>query len=79
MARKPPYPTEAATRRDRLVMAVVSLTENDDWERVRLSTHPKFLAIIERSRAAHTSRARGSRQPRCGDGSACWAATDGGP
>jgi hypothetical protein len=54
MARKPPYPTEAATRRDRLVMAVVSLTENDDWERVRLSTHPKFLAIIERSRAAHT-------------------------
>lgn len=41
------------TRRGRPVMAVVPLTENDDWESVRLSTHPKFLAIIERSRASH--------------------------
>lgn len=40
------------TRRGRPVMAVVPLTENDDWESVRLSTHPKFMAIIERSRAS---------------------------
>lgn len=25
--------------------------ENADWETVQLSTHPQFLAIIERSRA----------------------------
>ncbi len=38
------------TRRGRPVMAVVPLTKNDDWESVRLSTHPKFLALVERSR-----------------------------
>ena len=32
------------------VAALVSL-ENADWETVRLSNHPKFLALIERSRA----------------------------
>lgn len=31
------------------VAALVSL-ENADWETVRLSTHPQFLALIERSR-----------------------------
>jgi antitoxin (DNA-binding transcriptional repressor) of toxin-antitoxin stability system len=41
------------TRRGRPVMAVVPLTKNDDWESVTLSRHPKFLAIIERSRASH--------------------------
>ena len=31
------------------IAALVSL-ENADWETVRLSTHPQFLALIERSR-----------------------------
>ena len=31
------------------VAALVSL-ENRDWETVRLSSHPEFLALIERSR-----------------------------
>ena len=31
------------------VAALVSL-ENADWETVRLSSHPEFLALIERSR-----------------------------
>ena len=32
------------------VAALVSL-ENADWETVKLSNHPKFLALIQRSRA----------------------------
>ena len=28
------------------------LTEYDDWESVSLSTNPKFMEIIERSRAS---------------------------
>jgi len=32
------------------VAALVSL-ENTDWETVKLSNHPQFLALIERSRA----------------------------
>jgi len=32
------------------VAALVSL-ENADWETVRLSAHPQFLALIERSRS----------------------------
>ena len=32
------------------VAALVSI-ENVDWETVTLSTHPKFLALIEQSRA----------------------------
>ena len=34
------------------VAALVSI-ENADLETVSLSTHPKFLALIERSRARH--------------------------
>lgn len=30
--------------------ALVSI-ENADWETIRLSTHPQFIALIERSRA----------------------------
>lgn len=32
------------------VAALISL-ENADWETVRLSNHPEFLALIQRSRA----------------------------
>ncbi|MGA2956013.1 MAG: hypothetical protein ABSF48_09850 [Thermodesulfobacteriota bacterium] len=38
----------------RPVAALVSI-ENADLETVTLSTHPKFLALIERSRARHQS------------------------
>ena len=31
------------------IAALVSV-ENADWETVRLSTHPQFLALLERSR-----------------------------
>ena len=34
------------------VAALVSL-ENADWETVRLSSHPEFLALIQRSRTRH--------------------------
>jgi len=34
------------------VVAVMPLTEFDDWESVSLSTNPRFMAIIERSRAS---------------------------
>lgn len=39
------------TRRGRPVVAVMPLTKYDDWESVSLSTNPRFMAIIERSRA----------------------------
>ncbi len=34
------------------VLAVLIATPNSDWESVSLSMNPKFLAIIERSRAS---------------------------
>jgi prevent-host-death family protein len=37
------------TRDGRPVAALVSV-ENTDWETIRLSTHPEFLALIEQSR-----------------------------
>lgn len=40
------------TRRGKPVIAVMPLTPYDDWESVSLSTNPKFMAIIERSRAS---------------------------
>lgn len=41
------------TKRGKPVIALVPLTKYDDWESVSLSTNPRFLAIIERSTAAH--------------------------
>ena len=38
------------TERGKPVAALVPI-QNADWETVRLSTHPGFLALIERSRA----------------------------
>jgi len=38
------------TVRGKPVAALVSV-ENADWETVTLSTHPQFIALIERSRA----------------------------
>lgn len=40
------------TRQGRPVMAVMPLTKYDDWESVSLATNPKFMEIIERSRAS---------------------------
>ena len=44
------------TKDGKPVVAVMPLTKYDDWESVLLSTNPKFMAIIERSRA--NARAR---------------------
>lgn len=38
------------TERGKPIAALVPI-ENADWETVKLSTHPEFLALIERSRA----------------------------
>jgi hypothetical protein len=38
-------------------MAVMPLTKYDDWESVSLAVNPKFMEIIERSRAS--ARAHG--------------------
>lgn len=40
------------TRRGRPIVAVTPLTKYDDHESVSLATNPKFLEIIERSRAS---------------------------
>ncbi len=40
------------TRRGRPIVAVMPLTKYGDWESVSLATNPKFLEIIERSRAS---------------------------
>ncbi len=40
------------TKHGKPVVAVMPLTEYDDWESVSLSTDPKFMEIIERSRAS---------------------------
>jgi len=45
------------TKRGKPLLAVMPLTKYDDWESVSLATNPKFMAIIERSRA--TARAHG--------------------
>lgn len=51
-ARKGMREPVVVTRRGKPVVAVMPLTEHDDWESVSLSTSPTFLAIIERSRAS---------------------------
>jgi len=40
------------TRRGKPIAAVMPLTRYDDYESVSLATNPKFLEIIERSRAS---------------------------
>ena len=45
--------TVIVSEKGKPVAALVSL-ENADWETVRLSNHPKFLALIQRSRARQT-------------------------
>ena len=40
------------TKHGKPVVAVMPLTEHDDWESVSLSTNPRFMEIIERSRAS---------------------------
>jgi antitoxin (DNA-binding transcriptional repressor) of toxin-antitoxin stability system len=44
--------TVIVTVQGKPITAVVPI-ENADWETVRLSTDPRFLALIERSRARH--------------------------
>jgi prevent-host-death family protein len=44
------------TRQGRPVVAVMPLTRFDDWESVSLATNPKFMEIIERSRASARER-----------------------
>jgi len=51
-ARKSPV---VVTARGRPVAVVVRI-ENADLETISLSTNPKFLALIERSRARHSKR-----------------------
>ena len=46
------------TKHGKPVVAVMPLTEHDDWESVSLSTNPRFMEIINRSRAS--ARAKGS-------------------
>lgn len=46
------------TRRGKPVVAVMPLSKYDDWESVSLSTNPRFMEIIERSRAS--ARAEGT-------------------
>ena len=41
------------SRKGRPVAALVSIV-NADWEKASLSTNPRFLALIERSRKRHT-------------------------
>ena len=53
IARKGLRETVLVTKRGKPVLALVPLTKYDDWESVSLITNPKFLAIIERSAAAH--------------------------
>ena len=62
------------TRNGKPVVALVSV-EDDDWEDTSLSMNPKFIAIIERSRARQRAeggispaemRRRLSRSPRGG-------------
>lgn len=43
------------TRRGKPVAALVSI-EGADWETVSLSTNPKFIRMIQRSRTEHRAR-----------------------
>lgn len=43
------------TRRGKPIAALFSV-ENADWETISLSTNPKFVALIERSRARHKAK-----------------------
>jgi hypothetical protein len=45
------------TRQGKPVMAVMALKKYDDWEGVSLAVNPKFMEIIQRSRAS--ARANG--------------------
>ncbi len=40
------------TRRGKPLMALTPIKKGD-WESVAIATNPKFMAIIERSRASH--------------------------
>jgi hypothetical protein len=44
--------TLVVTRRGKPLMALTPIKKGD-WESVALATSPKFMAIIERSRASH--------------------------
>jgi len=44
--------TVVVTRKGKPLIAVMPLTKRDDWESVSLATNPKFIEIIERSRAS---------------------------
>jgi len=44
------------TRRGKPVATVTAVAKGADWESLAIGTHPKFLAIIERSRRAHRER-----------------------
>ena len=46
--------TVVVTRDGKPIAALVAITNADD-ETVALSTHPQFIAIIERSRSRHSS------------------------
>jgi hypothetical protein len=48
--------TVVVTRKGKSLVAVMPLAEHDDWESVSLSTSPKFIEIIERSRASALER-----------------------
>jgi antitoxin (DNA-binding transcriptional repressor) of toxin-antitoxin stability system len=40
------------TRRGKPILALTPIRKGD-WESLAVATHPKFLAIVERSRASH--------------------------
>jgi hypothetical protein len=44
--------TLVVTRGGKPVLALTPIKKGD-WERIAIATNPKFLAIIERSRASH--------------------------
>ena len=41
------------TLRGKPLATVTAVPEGADWESLAIATHPKFLEIMERSRAAH--------------------------
>ena len=52
--------TVVVTRDGKPIAALVAITNADD-ETVGLSTHPQFIALIERSRSRHNSEGGVSR------------------
>jgi hypothetical protein len=52
------------TRRGRPLMALTPIRKGD-WESVALAMNPKFLAIIERSRASRKPRVSTEEMRRC--------------